>query len=58
MYLEDVKGQVLTTDTKGVSPTTQIHYHVEQTQAWTKASVIIAGISVLLGIISLIGKRK
>lgn len=58
MYLDDVKGQVITTDNLDVLPNTQIHYHVQQNQSWTKASVIIAGISVLIGIISLIGKRK
>jgi hypothetical protein len=58
MYLKDIKGQALTTDYSNVPQTTQVHYHVEQTQVWTKASVIIAGVSVLLGLISLFGKRK
>jgi len=58
MYLSDVKGQALKTDYGNISPTTQVHYHVETVQTWTKASVIIAGIGVLLGIINLLGKRK
>jgi hypothetical protein len=59
-YLEDIKGQQkLETDDKNVAPTTQIHYHIEKTENWTKASVIIAGVGVLLGIINILkGNRK
>lgn len=55
-YINDntVKGETLVTDLPGVPQTTQIHYHVEETASWTKASVIIAGVGVLLSIISLL----
>jgi hypothetical protein len=55
-YINDnsVTGETLVTDLPNVPQTTQVHYHVEENANWTKASVIIAGVGVLLSIISLL----
>jgi hypothetical protein len=60
-YINDntVTGETMVTDLPDVSQTKQIHYHVEETAIWTKAYVIIAGVGVLLTIISLLqGSKK
>lgn len=57
-YLSDVTGQKLQTDIKDVPQTTQVHYHIEKTENWTKASVIIAGVGVLLTMINLLKGNK
>lgn len=60
--LSDVTGQIqnekLKSDFGNVPQITQVHYHVEQTALWTKASVIIAGVGVLLTLISLLKGKK
>ena len=57
-YLDDITGQKLQTDLQNVPQTTQVHYHIEKTENWTKASVIIAGVGVLLGMINLLKGNK
>lgn len=58
-YLNDITGQQkLGTDYQNVPQTTQVHYHIEKTENWTKASVIIAGVGVLLGIFNLLQGNK
>jgi hypothetical protein len=57
-YLQDITGQKLQTDTPNVPQMTQVHYHIEKTENWTKASVIIAGVGVLLGLINILKGNK
>lgn len=56
-YISDVTGQVvekkLTTNDTGVPQVQQVHYHIERTENWTKASVIIAGIGTIISLIYL-----
>jgi len=55
-YLRDTTGQTnqkLTSDWQGVPQINQVHYHIEQTANWTKASVIIAGIGTIISLIYL-----
>jgi hypothetical protein len=57
-YLQDITGQKLQTDIQNVPQATQVHYHIEKTENWTKASVIIAGVGVLFGLINLLRGNK
>jgi|688.fasta_scaffold13640_23 hypothetical protein len=56
-YISDVTGQIpnqnLKTDYTNVPQVQQVHYHIEETQNWTKASVIIAGIGTIISLIYL-----
>lgn len=55
-YISDVTGQVdnkLSTDYQNVPQVQQVHYHIEKTENWTKASVIIAGIGTIISLIYL-----